>query len=196
MARRVFFSFHYKRDAWRASQVRNSNVVEKDDRFGFVDAADWESIEREGEDAIKRWIRGQLKQTSVTVVLIGAETSERDWVEFEIRESWERGNALLGIHIHGIKDQDQKTDTAGANPFEGILLKDGIKLSSIVKVHDWALSNGREKFGSWVEAAFKDRENYAGETVLKKADEAVGRAYPTATSAPSVISNPSKPWAR
>src|SRR5262245_8895145 len=117
MTRRVFFSFHYKRDAWRAAQIRNSNVVEKDARFGFVDAVDWETMERQGDDAIKRWIRGQLKQTSVTVVLIGAETSERDWVDFEIRESWERGNALLGIRIHNIKDQETKTDTAGANPF-------------------------------------------------------------------------------
>lgn len=28
MARRVFFSFHYKPDNWRAAQVRNAGVVE------------------------------------------------------------------------------------------------------------------------------------------------------------------------
>ena len=27
MARKVFFSFHYERDAWRVAQVRNSNVI-------------------------------------------------------------------------------------------------------------------------------------------------------------------------
>jgi hypothetical protein len=27
MARRVFFSFHYDNDVWRANQVRNANVV-------------------------------------------------------------------------------------------------------------------------------------------------------------------------
>lgn len=27
MARRVFFSFHYDGDVWRANQVRNANVV-------------------------------------------------------------------------------------------------------------------------------------------------------------------------
>ncbi|MGF9996732.1 TIR domain-containing protein [Bacillus safensis] len=28
MARKVFFSFHYERDAWRAGQVRNSNITQ------------------------------------------------------------------------------------------------------------------------------------------------------------------------
>lgn len=197
MAHRVFFSFHYKRDAWRAGQVRNSNVVEKDDRFGFVDGVDWETIERQGDDAIKRWIRDQLKQTSVTVVLIGAQTSERDWVDFEIRESWERGNALLGIRIHNIKDQESKTDVAGANPFDNVHLANGKPLSSVVKVHDWALEDGRANFGVWVEQAFKDREGYAGETSLQKAEAAAAlsvRAAPAPT--PAVITNPSKPWAR
>ena len=27
MARKVFFSFHYERDAWRVAQVRNSNII-------------------------------------------------------------------------------------------------------------------------------------------------------------------------
>ena len=28
MIRKVFFSFHYKRDNWRAAQVRNIGVIE------------------------------------------------------------------------------------------------------------------------------------------------------------------------
>ena len=49
MARKTFFSFHYKNDVWRANQVRNSWVT-KDDKeaAGFTDAADFEKIEREG----------------------------------------------------------------------------------------------------------------------------------------------------
>jgi hypothetical protein len=44
MARKIFFSFHYERDAWRAGQVRNCNVVAGEDEYGFIDAVDWESI--------------------------------------------------------------------------------------------------------------------------------------------------------
>lgn len=75
MARRTFFSFHYKKDVWRANVVRNSWVAEGKEAAGFVDAAAFEEVEKGGEDAIKRWINNQLDGTSVTVVLIGAETS-------------------------------------------------------------------------------------------------------------------------
>jgi len=75
MARKIFFSFHYERDAWRAGQVRNCNVVASEDQYGFIDAADWESIKKKGDAAIKGWIDDQLKNTSVTIVLIGAETA-------------------------------------------------------------------------------------------------------------------------
>lgn len=83
MARKTFFSFHYERDAWRAANVRNSGVLAKDDEYGFIDAADWEKIERDGDAAIKRWIQEQLKNTTATVVLIGAETATREWVLYE-----------------------------------------------------------------------------------------------------------------
>ena len=78
MARKTFFSFHYERDSWRAGQVRNSNVIAAEDEYGFIDGVDWESIKRQGDDAIKRWIKDQLKNTSVTAVLIGKETAERE----------------------------------------------------------------------------------------------------------------------
>jgi hypothetical protein len=123
MARKTFFSFHYERDAWRAANVRNSGVLSKDDEYGFIDAADWEKIEREGDAAIKRWIQDQLKNTTVTAVLIGAETASRPWVLYEIRESWKRGNAIVGVRINGIKDQDSKTDSFGVNPWTSSSLR-------------------------------------------------------------------------
>jgi len=43
MVRRVFFSFHYERDIWRANIVRNSWVTKPDrEAAGFVDATVWE----------------------------------------------------------------------------------------------------------------------------------------------------------
>lgn len=94
MARRVFFSFHYERDAWRAGQVRNCNLLQIEDQYGFIDSVDWQSLEVQGRAAIERWIADQLDHTSVTVVLIGAETGARPWVRHEIVESWNRGTEL------------------------------------------------------------------------------------------------------
>jgi len=119
MARRVFFSFHYERDVWRANVVRKIWVTKPDrEAAGFIDAAEFEEIQRQGDLAVKRWINSQLKGTSVTAVLIGAETYRRRWVRYEIIKSFDKGNGLLGIYIHKIKDKDEKTDFKGENPFE------------------------------------------------------------------------------
>src|ERR1039458_7214083 len=94
MARKVFFSFHHKGDILKVGQIRNSWLTKGSD-CGFVDAADWESIKRQGDVAVKRWINNQLNGTSVTVVLIGEETSTRPWVLYEIKQSHIKGNGLL-----------------------------------------------------------------------------------------------------
>jgi hypothetical protein len=190
MARKVFFSFHFKRDAWRAGQVRNSNLLAKEDEYGVIDAAEWEKIEKEGDGAIERWINGQLQNTSVTAVLIGAQTAERDWIGYEIKKSWERGNAIIGIRIHNVKNHDQETDVAGPNPFDLIKFTDGTTLSSVCKTYDWVTDNGRENLGKWVEESFQERSKYSD----KKIDNSShGTQSTVATSASSGFA-PRRPW--
>ena len=133
MARKTFFSFHYERDAWRAANVRNSGVLSNDDEYGFIDAADWEKIEREGDAAIKRWIQDQLKNTTVTAVLIGAETASREWVRYEIRESWKRGNAIVGVRISGIKDRMAKPTTSASIPWTSQIRGCALRSSTVVQ---------------------------------------------------------------
>ena len=47
---------------------------------------DFETIEKEGKEAIHKWINKQLEGTSVTVVLIGTDTSNRPYVKYELKE--------------------------------------------------------------------------------------------------------------
>jgi hypothetical protein len=160
MARKVFFSFHYKRDAVRAGQVRNSNVVNNNtiQTSDFIDGAKWEEVKRGGDQAIKNWIAGQLNGTSVTAVLIGVKTSQRQWVKYEIDESLKRGNGLLGIYIHNCPLFDRSTDTKGINPFDNLwITRNGVKqyLSQIYKTYDWINDDGRDNLGLWIEAAAK-----------------------------------------
>jgi hypothetical protein len=195
MARKTFFSFHYERDAWRAANVRNSGVLSSDDEYGFIDAADWEKIEREGDAAIKRWIQDQLKNTTVTVVLIGTETASREWVRYEIRESWKRGNAIVGVRIHGIKDPDSKTDNFGVNPLDVVKFEGGTTLSTVCKTYDWVADQGRENLGEWLEEAVQAREDVNGENIIEQEPKkSIARA--SVLTGPSVIQNPPKPWAR
>ena len=194
MARKTFFSFHYERDAWRAANVRNSGALSTDDEAGFIDAADWEELEREGDAAIKKWIKGQLNNTTATAVLIGAETADRKWVLYEIRESWNRGNGIIGVRIHGIKNQDGETDTAGLNPLDAIQFEDGTPLSSVCETYDWIVDNGRDSLGEWLEEAVTARGEKEEDKVLKADAEKSARA--SVAAAPSVIRNPPKPWSR
>lgn len=158
MARRVFFSFHYERDIWRVSQVRNSWVTKDREAAGFWDAAKWEEAKKKGTAAIEKWIDDQLNGTSVTVVLIGAETSERDYVGYEIKKSYSKGNGILGIYIHNLKDSSGNKDSKGANPLANWHIEvDGKKklLSEIYPTYDWINDDGYNNFGDWVEAAAK-----------------------------------------
>lgn len=156
MARRTFFSFHYERDVWRASQVRNSWVTQDDrEAAGFWDAASWEEVKKKGDEAIKRWIDKQLTGTSVTVVLIGTETSTRSYVDYEITESHKKGNGLLGIYIHNLKDSNSKTDTKGSNPFDKWTFRNGRNQVVTYPTYDWVSNDGRKNMGDWIEAAAK-----------------------------------------
>jgi hypothetical protein len=194
MARKIFFSFHYERDAWRAGQVRNCNVVAGQDQYGFIDAVDWESIKKKGDSAIERWIDDQLKNTSVTVVLIGAETADREWVQREIVKSWNRGNGIVGIWIHNIKDQDQKTDTPGRNPLEDFKLPDGTILSSICKTYDWVIGDGRKNLGKWADEADDIRAKYGSDDTIAEASRQTSKARPASATSATAGFAPRSPW--
>jgi len=157
MARRVFFSFHYERDIWRASRIRNSWVTKPDrETAGFWDAASWEEVKKKGEEEIKRWILRQLEGTSVTAILIGAETNSRKYVDYEIEQSAKRGNGFLGIYIHNMKDINGNTDVKGENPFDyWYRTVDSQKkyYSSIYSAYDWVNDSGYQNIGDWIEAA-------------------------------------------
>jgi hypothetical protein len=155
MARRTFFSFHYERDVWRAGQIRNSWVTKDREAAGFWDAAKWEEVKKKGEDAIHKWIDDQLNGTSVTVVLIGAETSTRKYVDYEVTQSHKRGNGMLGIYIHNMKDANGKTDTKGANPFDKWTFKNSEGTVVTYPTYDWVNNDGYNKLGDWIEAAAK-----------------------------------------
>lgn len=145
MARRTFFSFHHNRDNWRAGQVRNSWVAKDREAAGFWDSAEWEKVKSKSDSDIRKWIDEQLQGTSVTVVLIGAETASRPYVKYEIEQSIAKGNGMLGIYIHKLKGSDGKIDTKGTNP-----------LPTKYKVYDWSDDNGYTKMGEWIEKAAKD----------------------------------------
>lgn len=142
MARKVFFSFKYD-DVHRAMNVRNSNVIGGVMKSGFIDKAEFEKVERQGDKAIQTWIDDQLHGTSVTVVLVGANTNKSKWVKYEIEQSVARGNGLLTIDVSKISDMQGNTTDCCSLRAPGS------------KHYLWNKDNGRENLGAWVEAAAK-----------------------------------------
>jgi len=102
MSRRVYFAFHYEQDIFRVNVVRQSNVVLGVEQAGFFDNSEYEEAKRKDDATIRRLIRDRISGTSVTVVLIGAETHLRPWVDFEIEESINNHNGFVGVFIHTI----------------------------------------------------------------------------------------------
>ncbi len=164
MARKTFFSFHYDVDSWRASQVRNMGALEGN---APCSDNDWETIKKRGDRAIEKWISEQLLGRSCTVVLVGGQTANRKWVIHEIKESWNAGKGIVGVRIHGLKDQAGNLGGYGDNPFDQFSLKTRTQsLSSVVRLYDPAgLTSSeiyktiKDNIASWVEEAISIRSN-------------------------------------
>lgn len=116
MARRVFFSFHYQRDIWRLNQIRNIPTVTGYAAAGFQDASMWEEAKKKGDAAIKALIDKGLENTTVTVVCVGSQTAGRKYINYEIEKSIARGNGIVAVQIHHLKDKDGNVDPPGAIP--------------------------------------------------------------------------------
>ena len=162
MAKKVFFSFHYVPDNWRASQVRNIGVIE-----GNPAASDnkWEEVTGGGDTAIKKWIDDNMSGRSCVIVLIGSQTANRKWINYEIEKAWSNGKGVVGIYIHGLKNNDQQQSVKGSNPFDYVQ-HNGKKLSSIVRAYDSPYMTStniynhiQENISSWIDEAIAIRGN-------------------------------------
>lgn len=162
MARRVFFSFHYENDISRAMIVRNSWVIQGTEKAGFVDKADFETIKRKGDRAVENWIDEQMNGTSVTVVLLGSETLSRPFVQYEIRKSLEKGNAIIGVKINNLKNMNtgRISTVCNLHTCVGKWASSGkmIYFDEISDgVYDYVSQNGYENMGKWIEDAAKKK---------------------------------------
>lgn len=154
--RTVFYSFHFKRDVARAARIRRigdlaGNPQEPDSR--------WAVVQRGGDPAISAWIDEQMVGMSCLIVLIGAETASRRWVEYEIRRSWALNKGILGVYVHRIADADGRQSVKGVSPFADLVI-DGARMSDVLPAYDPPVGTSEEAFSyiathmaDWVEHA-------------------------------------------
>lgn len=129
-----------------------------------MDAAAWEAVKKRGDAAVKAWIDRQLQGTGVTVVLIGTYTASREFVTYEIEQSYKRKNGLLGIYINRIRNSQKRISRKGKNPLDYVTVEKEedywlftktcrYKLSELFKTYDWVQDDGRNNIGAWIEDA-------------------------------------------
>jgi len=166
VARKVFISFHYDPDNWRVQQVLNIGAIEGEKTCS---ANEWEKIWRGGEAAVKSWIEKQLEGKSCLVVLVGAETSRRPLVIYEIERAWNTGKGVVAVRIHGLLDRHQEQSSAGGNPLAELhfISQPSKLLSSVAKLYDPPYSTSQyvyahitDNLDRWIEEAIEIRKNY------------------------------------
>lgn len=162
--RQVFFSFHYEKDNWRASQVKNMGIVDDSSTWS---SNDWEEVRYKTDSKIKEWIDSQMEKRSCVVVLIGKDTSSRKWVKYEIEKAYELGKGIVGVYIHNLKDKNGEQTTQGNNPFYNILNEDGHRLSNYVECYNpphfsskYVYEDIKENLSDYIERAIKNRGTY------------------------------------
>jgi hypothetical protein len=155
--RQVFYSFHFDNDVRRVQQIRNMGVIDGDEP---VSVNEWEKL-RTTDGGIKRWINATMAYRSCIIVLIGAATAGRPWIDYEIRKAWDDKKGLLGIYIHNLKDPRTGTCSQGRNPFDLVPLKNGSKLSTYVKCYNPrandAYNDIKTNIATWIEAAIASK---------------------------------------
>lgn len=164
MARKCFYSFHYKPDNWRVSMIRNIGAIE-----GNKPASDndWETITKGGDKKIKEWIANQMKGRSCTIILAGSNTANRKWINHEIVKAWDDGKGVLVIFIHNLKDKDGKQSSKGANPLYYVTHGPTKKrLSTIAKAYDSHRTTSKGVYSyiednivDWIEEAIQIRKD-------------------------------------
>jgi len=99
---------------------------------------------KKSDDAVKKLIDDGLIGTTVTLVCIGNKTAGRKFINYEIQKSIDRGNGILGVQIHHLKNFAGEVDTVGETP--SLLTKNNYP---IYKYDD------HTKLKAWIEKAAK-----------------------------------------
>lgn len=94
---KVFVSYHHARDRWHYEAL--SRLLH--DSYGTIeDCSVDDEIDSDEHAYVRQSIRADfIKGTSCTVVLIGAETIGRKYVDWEIKATLDMRHALLGVYL-------------------------------------------------------------------------------------------------
>lgn len=110
--RRVFISYQHE-DQMKAKGF-NLMSYNKNVNIEFTGRHLLDPVHSNDKAYITRKIKEQITGSSATVVLIGDQTADSDWVANEIQWSIDKGNGVVGIRLDPDADVPQALVDAGA----------------------------------------------------------------------------------
>jgi hypothetical protein len=98
--KRVFLSFAYEDIA----QVRGLRLLAANPDFDleFFDESVKRAVNSSDESYVRSVIRARINRTSVTVCLISKTTHTSTWVDWELSEGADKGNAIIAMALKGV----------------------------------------------------------------------------------------------
>jgi hypothetical protein len=99
--KRVFLSFI----AEDKDHVQGLRLLAKNPNFDieFYDESVRTPFDSNDAEYIRRQIREKINRTTVTVCLIGEQTHNSRWVDWELRVSDEKGNKIIAMALKGVE---------------------------------------------------------------------------------------------
>jgi hypothetical protein len=98
--KRVFLSFRVE----DKQQVQGLRLMAANDKFDieFFDESVRTPIESTNQEYVRRKIREKINRTTVTVCMISPDTHTSAWVEWELLESFDKGNTVIAMALKGV----------------------------------------------------------------------------------------------
>jgi hypothetical protein len=108
--RHVFISHHHADDRRvtemtdmlkrNGYEIRNSSIRAKPENQRRLDER------RVSDNTIRRLLRMKMSWASTVIVLIGKETAQRPWVDWEIQRAHQLGKRIVGVYERGGTEND------------------------------------------------------------------------------------------
>lgn len=132
----IFISFQYNKDIDYAKKIEY--ILNRKTEYSVINI---ESSKLDNEVDIYKWINNKLLKTDSTILLIGDQTYQSDYVRHEIIQSAKLKKGIVPIFIN---DNSK-------NPLDYIYLKDKITLSEFLPSHKFSEDNLEQSLSDWID---------------------------------------------
>ncbi|MBI1286080.1 MAG: TIR domain-containing protein [Flavobacteriales bacterium] len=97
----VFIS-HYGHDDKHVQRLKQRLIANGQNvRNSSIDSTKHKNGKIPSDRVIARYLRRGISWAKTFICLIGPETHNRPWVNYEIREAYRQGKTIVGIYTHG-----------------------------------------------------------------------------------------------